>query len=138
MSPRALRPVSRSDHHTHREEQQIVDVPVKSSSTAFCALHSASLSRPYVYVGKSALPIACARYISCVEKGGDETGIRWGAAGMQGWRAGMEDSHLACLDLRAAGAPDLSKYSTKCGAIPPIAAFAVFDGHVSFLLTSGR
>lgn len=44
---------------------------------------------------------------------------------MQGWRTGMEDSHLACLDLNG-------EDSTTSAADPAkkIAAFAVFDGHV--------
>ncbi|CAN0512761.1 unnamed protein product, partial [Ectocarpus sp. 12 AP-2014] len=55
---------------------------------------------------------------------GDDGELRWGAAGMQGWRTGMEDSHLACLDL-------IGKDSTTPAADPAkkIAAFAVFDGH---------
>ncbi|CAM9330494.1 unnamed protein product [Ectocarpus sp. 12 AP-2014] len=55
---------------------------------------------------------------------GDDGELRWGAAGMQGWRTGMEDSHLACLDLNG-------KDSATPAADPAkkIAAFAVFDGH---------
>lgn len=52
------------------------------------------------------------------------SGLRWGAAGMQGWRTGMEDSHLACLDLGGEGSTAAVDPSKK------IAAFAVFDGHV--------
>jgi len=54
----------------------------------------------------------------------EDSGLRFGAAGMQGWRTGMEDSHLACLDLRGEGSPPAKDPSKK------IAAFAVFDGHV--------
>lgn len=83
--------------------------------------------------------------------GADETGLKWGAAGMQGWRTGMEDSHLACLDLNGGGggvggkgdapagatAADSAAGSAAAAASPDrdpskrIAAFAVFDGHVS-------
>lgn len=60
-----------------------------------------------------------------VATGGDaDSGLRFGAAGMQGWRTGMEDSHLACLDLHNEASPPATDPSKK------IAAFAVFDGHV--------
>ncbi len=53
-----------------------------------------------------------------------DSGLRFGAAGMQGWRTGMEDSHLACLDLNGEAPPPAKDPPSK------IAAFAVFDGHV--------
>eukprot|EP00903_Cladosiphon_okamuranus_P005983 g5905.t1 len=59
------------------------------------------------------------------EDGADEiTGLRWGAAGMQGWRTGMEDSHLACVDLAGEASS-----ATAADPSKKIAAFAVFDGH---------
>ncbi|CAN0250482.1 unnamed protein product, partial [Pylaiella littoralis] len=89
------------------------------------------------------------------EDGADETGLKWGAAGMQGWRTGMEDSHLACLDLNgggrggggdipaaaaaadaadaadaaAADAADAAAAAPDRDPSKKIAAFAVFDGH---------
>lgn len=59
---------------------------------------------------------------------------------MQGWRTGMEDSHLACVDLAGASSakavkePPAAKapISSPSSSSPVVAAFAVFDGHVSF------
>lgn len=48
----------------------------------------------------------------------------------------MEDSHVACLDLRKASETAASIESSSppaaatAGGVPPVAAFAVFDGHV--------
>lgn len=51
---------------------------------------------------------------------------------MQGWRTGMEDSHLACLDLRRGKSNRQGAGGTSAGTTDQcIAAFAVFDGHVS-------
>lgn len=70
---------------------------------------------------------------------------------MQGWRTGMEDSHLACVDLAGAssaksvkGPPAKAPMSSTSSPPPPpssspssvVAAFAVFDGHVSFIQMS--
>ena len=56
---------------------------------------------------------------------------------MQGWRTGMEDSHLACVDLD--GAPSAkgvkeppAKAPMSSSSSSVVAAFAVFDGHVSW------
>lgn len=55
---------------------------------------------------------------------------------MQGWRTGMEDSHLVCLDLaRSKGEEGTPR--TGAGSKPPIAAFAVFDGHVRCCCSRG-
>lgn len=59
---------------------------------------------------------------------GEDGELRWGAAGMQGWRTGMEDSHLACLDLNG---KDSTTPTAAADPAKKIAAFAVFDGHVS-------
>ncbi|CAM9143208.1 unnamed protein product [Choristocarpus tenellus] len=55
------------------------------------------------------------------EDGGEHGGLRWGAAAMQGWRTGMEDAHLACLDL--------NQKEENGDDHKPVALFAVFDGH---------
>lgn len=63
--------------------------------------------------------------------GADDSGLRWGAAGMQGWRTGMEDSHMVCLDLNGESSKEgRSGADASPAGEPVIAAFAVFDGHV--------
>lgn len=63
--------------------------------------------------------------------GGEQGGLRWGSAGMQGWRMGMEDSHLACLDVRRGETSGPPPGTSQGTSEQSIAAFAVFDGHVS-------
>ncbi|CAM9471213.1 unnamed protein product, partial [Discosporangium mesarthrocarpum] len=55
------------------------------------------------------------------EDGGEHGGLLWGAAAMQGWRTGMEDAHLASLNLR--------QTEGEGSAEAPVAIFGVFDGH---------
>ena len=46
---------------------------------------------------------------------GEGTGVKWGACGMQGWRCGMEDSHI-CEEVKLSSGDN--------GYV-----FGVFDGH---------
>jgi len=49
---------------------------------------------------------------------GSGHGLEWASTGMQGWRVGMEDAHIAMTDMQC-GSSDRTKFSL----------FGVFDGH---------
>ncbi|CAM9754127.1 unnamed protein product [Pylaiella littoralis] len=59
---------------------------------------------------------------------GDDDVVRFGVSSMQGWRRGMEDAHLALLDVKDEAAEAVAAGEGGDGS-DKIRIFGVFDGH---------